>query len=140
MLSRQGYQVIPCSRPTEAIKRATQKSGAIHLLITDVVMPEMNGRSLAKKFPSFFPGSGFCTLRAIQGTYWVFTGSWKAGSISSANRTRPGPWSERSAKSWTKPSLVDALGYSGGAMQPRASCFSPSMSTFSNRPWASLGM
>jgi YesN/AraC family two-component response regulator len=41
--------------PTEAIRLARNHSGKINLLLTDVVMPEMNGLDLAKNILSFYP-------------------------------------------------------------------------------------
>ena len=55
MLEQQGYQVLSAATPGEAIKLAKEHHGEIHLLITDVVMPEMNGRDLAKKILSLYP-------------------------------------------------------------------------------------
>jgi PAS domain S-box-containing protein len=55
MLERLGYTVIAASRPGEAIRLAETHPGEIHLLLTDVVMPEMNGRDLAKNILSFYP-------------------------------------------------------------------------------------
>jgi len=49
MLDRLGYTVIAASSPSEAIVIVDQLSCEIHLLITDVVMPEMNGRALAER-------------------------------------------------------------------------------------------
>ena len=46
-LEMQGYQVISASTPTDAIRMAEAHTGDIRLLLTDVVMPEMNGRSLS---------------------------------------------------------------------------------------------
>ena len=56
MLERMGYTVLAASTPGEAIRIAETHPGEIHLLITDVVMPEMNGRDLAKSILSFYPG------------------------------------------------------------------------------------
>ena len=44
MLESLGYTVLAASGPTEAIRLAREHGGAIQLLMTDVVMPEMNGR------------------------------------------------------------------------------------------------
>ncbi len=40
-----------------AIELAKERSEAIHLLITDVVMPEMNGRDLADALLAIYPES-----------------------------------------------------------------------------------
>jgi PAS domain S-box-containing protein len=55
MLERLGYRVIPASTPGEAIQLAEERADEIHLLMTDVVMPEMNGRDLAKRLLSLHP-------------------------------------------------------------------------------------
>ena len=47
MLENHRYQVLPVSSPSEAIRLAKSKEDAIDLMVTDVVMPEMNGRDLA---------------------------------------------------------------------------------------------
>ena len=55
MLEKQGYQVFTAGTPAEAIRLAQEHTGEIHLLMTDVVMPEMNGRDLAKEMLSLYP-------------------------------------------------------------------------------------
>jgi two-component system cell cycle sensor histidine kinase/response regulator CckA len=55
MLERQGYTVQAAATPGEAIRLAREHVGEIHLLMTDVVMPEMNGRDLAKNLLSLYP-------------------------------------------------------------------------------------
>ncbi len=43
------YQVLAADSPDKAIHLCAEHPGEIHLLITDVVMPGMNGRTLAEK-------------------------------------------------------------------------------------------
>lgn len=54
-LEQLGYTVYGYSNPTEAIT-ACQQIGHIDLLITDVIMPEMNGKDLTREISSRFPG------------------------------------------------------------------------------------
>ena len=49
MLKRRGYTVLAAQTPFEAIRTVTDYSGEIHLLLTDVILPEMNGRELSKQ-------------------------------------------------------------------------------------------
>jgi len=55
MLEKQGYRVLTAGTPGEAIRLAGEHAGKIHLLMTDVVMPEMNGRELAEKLHGIYP-------------------------------------------------------------------------------------
>ena len=55
MLENLGYQVMASRTPTEATGLAREYAGDIHLLVTDVVMPEMNGRDLVKSIRSIHP-------------------------------------------------------------------------------------
>ncbi|TNF27178.1 MAG: response regulator [Deltaproteobacteria bacterium] len=48
MLRLQGYTVLTARNAAEAIRVSNENAGGIDLLLTDVVMPEMNGRDLAK--------------------------------------------------------------------------------------------
>jgi CheY-like chemotaxis protein len=50
-----GYTVLAFGLPGEALAAARRNAGPIHLLVTDVVMPEMNGRDLARNLIAFFP-------------------------------------------------------------------------------------
>ncbi len=55
MLERLGYTVIAAATPREAIRLAGARTTPIDLLMTDVVMPEMNGRDLAQHLLQSFP-------------------------------------------------------------------------------------
>ena len=55
MLSKLGYEVLATSSPSEALSIARKHRGRIRLLITDVVMPELNGRDLAWNLKSIIP-------------------------------------------------------------------------------------
>jgi PAS domain S-box-containing protein len=55
MLERLGYHVLAASGPGEALLLAERYAGKIHLLLTDVIMPEMNGRDLAKRLLLLHP-------------------------------------------------------------------------------------
>jgi PAS domain S-box-containing protein len=51
-----GYTVLAADRPSTAIQMLREYSGEIHLLMTDVVMPEMNGRDLWRDLVALRPG------------------------------------------------------------------------------------
>ncbi len=55
MLQGQGYRILPAATPGEAIRLAEAHGSEIGLLISDLVMPEMNGRDLADKLMTFNP-------------------------------------------------------------------------------------
>ncbi len=55
ILEGQGYHVLTAPTPGEAMRLAEEYPGEIDLLMTDVVMPEMNGRDLARNLLSRYP-------------------------------------------------------------------------------------
>ena len=59
MLERQGYSVLTAATPKEALDLAKNHQAGIHLLLTDVVMPEMHGRDLAEKIAALYPDLKF---------------------------------------------------------------------------------
>ncbi|MGD0001276.1 MAG: PAS domain S-box protein [Bryobacteraceae bacterium] len=55
-LRQHGYQVLEALDGAEAIAVAKRYSGEIHLLLTDVVMPGMNGKELSERLIAMRPG------------------------------------------------------------------------------------
>lgn len=56
MLEELGYRVLAAGTPAEALMLAREHAGELRLVVTDVVMPEMNGRELATLLQSLYPG------------------------------------------------------------------------------------
>ena len=54
-LERQGYRVLVAAGGAEAIEIAGRHMGSIHLLISDVVMPQMSGRQVAEQLKALRP-------------------------------------------------------------------------------------
>lgn len=55
MLASLGYTVLAAADPAQAIQLAQNHSGRIHLLLTDVIMPEMDGRTLDQEIRRWHP-------------------------------------------------------------------------------------
>jgi CheY-like chemotaxis protein len=51
----QGYTVLAAATPDEALRLARAHVGDIHLLLTDMIMPQMNGLELAGKLSVIYP-------------------------------------------------------------------------------------
>lgn len=56
-LGDHGYDVIAALSPTAALEIAATLGRSVHLLLTDVVMPEMSGRVLAERFATLQPNA-----------------------------------------------------------------------------------
>ncbi|WP_256374308.1 response regulator [Desulforhopalus sp. IMCC35007] len=56
MLNSLNYDVLIASSPVEALSLSEMHEGTIDLLITDVIMPEMNGRELSERVMTRRPG------------------------------------------------------------------------------------
>ncbi|NTV15231.1 MAG: PAS domain S-box protein [Desulfobulbaceae bacterium] len=78
MLEKLGYKVLAASTPDEAVRLADEYSSVLHLLVTDVIMPEMNGLDLAECLHSHHPSlkvlfmSGFAAyVLTKQGEHFI---------------------------------------------------------------------
>ncbi|HEU5261937.1 MAG TPA: response regulator [Gemmatimonadales bacterium] len=56
VLEQAEYRVLAAARGAEALDIAQRHDGPIHLLLTDIVMPEMSGRELAHRLAELRPG------------------------------------------------------------------------------------
>jgi two-component system sensor histidine kinase EvgS len=55
ILDKLGYTVLTAGTPDKALRLVENYTGEIHLLMTDVILPEMNGRDLAKQIKAIRP-------------------------------------------------------------------------------------
>jgi CheY-like chemotaxis protein len=56
ILERYGYRVVEARSGAEAIALVQRYPETIHLLLTDVILPRMNGRALAEALQALRPG------------------------------------------------------------------------------------
>ena len=56
ILQRTGYAVLEAAGGVEALDALREHPGPVHLLLTDVIMPEMNGRDVAQRVREQRPG------------------------------------------------------------------------------------
>jgi two-component system cell cycle sensor histidine kinase/response regulator CckA len=56
MMRRRGYEVLSCGSPQDALDICRQHGTTIDLLVTDIIMPVMNGRELAERVRALRPG------------------------------------------------------------------------------------
>ena len=59
-LRRHRYRVLEASSPVEAIMLAQQYTGAVHVTVSGLIMPEISGRELAKRLLKQYP-----TMKAL---------------------------------------------------------------------------
>jgi len=64
MLTARGYTVLDTGDPQQAIRLATQQ--AVHLLVTDVVMPLMKGTELARRVQDVSPWTKVLLMSAYK--------------------------------------------------------------------------
>ncbi|MBV9742204.1 MAG: PAS domain S-box protein, partial [Acidobacteriia bacterium] len=70
ILERNGYRVLEATNGREALAAATQHGGPIHLLVTDIVMPEVGGLDLAEQMAKLRPGIAILCVSGYSDVLW----------------------------------------------------------------------
>jgi CheY-like chemotaxis protein len=79
ILRRSGYEVIEAANGDEALRAWEKHGGSVQLLVTDVVMPGMSGRELARRLERTRPGLKVLYLSGYTSTAIVHHGVLDAG-------------------------------------------------------------
>jgi PAS domain S-box-containing protein len=87
LLAESGYTVLEAGNPEQAVEIARKYKGPIHLLLTDMVMPGMNGRLLADRLASIRPEMRVVFMSG-------YTGFTHSGLIDSALILLPKPFTK----------------------------------------------
>ncbi|HET6929320.1 MAG TPA: PAS domain S-box protein [Candidatus Acidoferrum sp.] len=75
-----GYTVLTAANGTEALEVARSHAGRIHLLLTDVVMPGINGRVLAERLAPLQPGMKLLYMSGYTDSFIAGHGVLEAGT------------------------------------------------------------
>lgn len=81
VLAGEGYRVLEASDGQDAIRVAAEHPGPIHLLLTDVVMPGMNGCELAAGLSGLLPGVKVMFMSAYDRDFLVARGLTPSGPV-----------------------------------------------------------
>jgi hypothetical protein len=67
VLEKGGYRVLSALGPEDALRLAKEYDGTIELLLTDVIMPKMNGRALAERLVASRPQTAVLYMSGYAG-------------------------------------------------------------------------
>lgn len=81
VLAREGYRVLEAIDGQDAIRVSAEHPGPIHLLLTDVVMPGMNGCDLATGLSALLPGLKVMFMSAYDRDFLVARGLNPGGPV-----------------------------------------------------------
>jgi CheY-like chemotaxis protein len=90
-----GYKVLECATAAEALATAKERQGSIDLLMTDLILPGMNGRQLAEKLAALRP-----SLKVL------YTSGYADDALL---RGEPGPRRDFVAKPYTRKALLQKV-------------------------------
>ncbi|WP_339138402.1 MAG: response regulator [Candidatus Electrothrix sp. GW3-4] len=91
MLREQGYTVLPTILPGKALRVARAHAGKIDLVLTDVIMPEMNGQKLVKVLMSICPNIKYLYMSGYSADVMAHSGV----LIESSNQCLQKPFSKK---------------------------------------------
>jgi len=80
MLNQRGYRVLTAASPAEALELSKSCADKVHVLMTDVVLPGMNGRALAEQFAEIRPGIKILFISAFTETVVAQNGKLASGT------------------------------------------------------------
>lgn len=69
LLDMQGFHVLEARHGEEALALSDAYKGRIHLLVTDIMMPVMNGHELATRLSALRPGMGVLFISGYPGNH-----------------------------------------------------------------------
>ncbi len=102
-LRSRGYSVIEASNGIEAMEALEEKNGAVDLVVSDVVMPEMDGPTLLREMRTRNPESqDHLRLRLRRGCVRKEPAARTSSSPFWQNRSRSARWSRRSSRPWRR--------------------------------------
>jgi DNA-binding response OmpR family regulator len=81
VLAREGYRVLEAIDGQDAIRVSAEHPGSIHLLLTDVMMPGMNGCDLATGLSALLPGLKVMFMSAYDRDFLVARGLDPGGPV-----------------------------------------------------------
>lgn len=81
VLAAEGYLVLEASDGQHAIRVASEHPGPIHLLLTDVMMPGMNGCELAARLGALLPSLPIMFMSAYDRDFLVARGLTPTGPV-----------------------------------------------------------
>jgi two-component system, cell cycle sensor histidine kinase and response regulator CckA len=100
ILSKNGYQVMAAANGPDALEMARAFTGHIDLLLTDVIMPQMNGSELAPRLVESRPD-----LRVLYMSGFASTALGAAGTLPAGVALLDKPFTEPALLSWVRKAL-----------------------------------
>ena len=89
ILRQAGYSVFDAGDPDRARETCVQHAGAIHLLLTDIIMPQKSGPDLALELSLLQPAMKVLYMSGYTGGHRCSSRRFPRGSRSSRNRSLP---------------------------------------------------